>query len=83
VHRAHRKKVQITWDLIKDLWQNIDTDGDGRLSEEEIRKAISMGILTKNVVTSLDENNDGDISTKEIHDAQEKCWKSGTLKLKT
>lgn len=58
--------AQLTWDLIKLLWSDIDADGDGSLSKEEIEAALCLGTLTKVSLASMDENGDMKISKTEI-----------------
>merc|ERR1712217_117883 len=76
------ESVEMNWDLIKELWQNVDLDGDGQLSPYEIKRAICKGILTNTVVETLDTDHNGAISVQEIQVAKRKSWNSGYKKLR-
>jgi len=62
--------IDISWDLIETLWNEIDLDGDGILSAEELNLAISHGRLTQRVVDAMDNNFDGVISRGELEAAR-------------
>merc|ERR1712146_214266 len=61
--------IEINWDLIKDLWRDLDLNGDGTLSKSEIRTGIALGVLTDEVVKTIDANGDGAIDKEEIRRA--------------
>jgi len=73
------ESIEISWNLLKSLWQDIDADGDGELSKTELDAAISQGILTEAVVRSLDTNGDGVISRKELKEGRERAAYSTRL----
>merc|ERR1712070_680210 len=51
--------VRINHAYLSKLWLPIDTDGDGELSKAEVAAALATGILTQQVLDSVDVNHDG------------------------
>lgn len=76
------ESVDITWDLIGKLWTNIDADGDGALSQDEVEVAIAQGLLSRAVLRSIDRNNDGTISKADFEAAREKARQSATRRFR-
>jgi len=72
------QSVALDWNLIKNLWKNIDLDGDGELSPEEVQIALAHGVITEAVIKSMDRNGDGCISREEVHRAEEIAKRSAT-----
>jgi len=70
--------IDISWDLIRTLWTDLDLDGDGILSAEEINHGISHGRLTQRVIKTLDANFDGAISESEVLAARKACHRAGS-----
>lgn len=73
------KSVPLSWELIKSLWQPLDLDGDGEMSKEEVDRAIALGILTHEVVATIDKDGSGSISKAEVLQAQEAAKKATSL----
>lgn len=76
------ESIPMSWDLFKTLWMNPDTDGDGILSKEEIHHAISLGLLTSDVLKSVDSTGDGRVSKEDLRKAKETAAKNAGIKFK-
>jgi len=72
------KEIDLSWDLVKSLWKDIDTNHDGRLSKLEVATAISQGILTQKALDTIDGNRDGSICYEEVRKAQEAARAAST-----
>lgn len=73
--------VPVTCDYVQMLWKPIDGDGDGQLSKQEILAGIAQGVLTQEVVDSVDKDKDGIISKEELARAKSEAIRGGTKNL--
>jgi hypothetical protein len=71
--------IEINWDLIKTLWRDLDLNGDGKLSVNEIKTGIALGVLTDEVVKTIDANADGCIDKTEIRLAKCTAFRNSSL----
>jgi hypothetical protein len=71
--------IEINWDLMRTLWEDLDPDHDGMLSAEELQSALQAGIITQAVINSIDADNDGCITKDEILEAQKAARKAGSM----
>merc|ERR1712048_39822 len=65
--------VDMNWDLLTQLWKDVDINGDGQLSADEVSLAIERGVLTPRVLKTMDLDDDGAISQQEFEVAR---WKA-------
>lgn len=71
--------IQVNWDLMRTLWEDLDPNHDGTLSAEELQAALQAGIITQAVINSIDADNDGQISKEEILEAQKAARAAGSM----
>lgn len=74
--------IPVTWEQIKKLWSNVDLNGDGRLSRNEVTKAMQQGLLTARVLSTLDLDEAGCISQQSFDIARARAKQSGTKQYK-
>jgi len=72
----------ITCEYISQLWNSLDLDGDGELSRAEVSIALAQGLLTREVLETVDENHDGAVSKEELMAAVNKARENATSRLK-
>uniref|UniRef100_A0A7S1WFY0 EF-hand domain-containing protein n=1 Tax=Alexandrium catenella TaxID=2925 RepID=A0A7S1WFY0_ALECA len=77
-----KKSLNLTWQLVRDLWKDIDENADGHLSREEVQQALEDGLLTKQVLDTVDLDKNGSISPVEFAQAREAARLSATIKYK-
>eukprot|EP00930_Biecheleria_cincta_P037633 TRINITY_DN25847_c0_g1_i1.p1 TRINITY_DN25847_c0_g1~~TRINITY_DN25847_c0_g1_i1.p1 ORF type:complete len:371 (+),score=64.03 TRINITY_DN25847_c0_g1_i1:54-1166(+) len=73
--------VPVTCEFVQRLWKPIDSDGDGQLSKLEIAAGIAQGVITQEVVDSIDKDHDGSISAEELTRAKSQALRGGSLLL--
>merc|ERR1712087_453941 len=59
-------EVPLNWDTFKGLWKNLDLNGDGEISEEEIRVGIQSGQISLHCIKSMDADGDGKITKAQL-----------------
>merc|ERR1712187_895109 len=74
--------VEMNWNLLTKLWEDVDTNGDGEMCVEEVLLAVESGILTTRVVETMDLDGDGAISQREVAVARAKARLSTASKFK-
>merc|ERR1712187_394087 len=73
----------MNWDLLSTLWKDVDENGDGQLSADEVSLAVEKGVLTPRVVKTMDLDDDGAISEQEFEVARWKARLATASKFKT
>jgi len=66
---------------IANLWNPIDCDGDGELSAEEVLSGLATGLLTKEIIDTIDTDHDGKISKSELAAARDKAKQNAMMEL--
>lgn len=71
-------EVSVNWDTFKGLWANLDLNGDGEISEEEIEEGIRRGMISQSAIKTIDTDGDGKITKAELKAAEAAAKKNGS-----
>ena len=80
---AINENIDFNWDYIKRMWDSLDKNNDGILDEDEIKKALELGILSKKALKTIDLNNDGQVDLNEVKFAVETARDAGKVTSKS
>jgi len=72
------KEVPVDWDTFKDLWDDLDLNGDGEISKAEVQEGVRRGKISENALRTLDSDGDGTISKSELRAAEIAAKKNGS-----
>lgn len=75
-------EVNVSWDLMKHMWDEVDLDRNGELSVAEVQAAFAKGLITEAVLNTVDLDRDGMVSVAELEEARRKAVESSCMRLR-
>lgn len=71
--------INVSWEMVRRLWEPLDFDNSGCLDKEEVEAAKRRGILTDTTLRTVDFDGDGAVSREDWERAQQQAISSGTV----